>query len=108
MGRRELHDEQLGSALLSEQLRSAVASGDRATAREVLQGLASDGDLTAVGLFGVPAHALAWDPGTFSGGSESQLISLQNQARASAGLKSLKASADLRTIARWRSKPPAK
>ncbi|MCJ7711573.1 MAG: CAP domain-containing protein, partial [Chloroflexi bacterium] len=63
--------------------------------------------VTAVGLFAVPSRALAWDAGTFSGGSESQLISLQNQARASAGLKSLKVSSDLRTIARWRSKDMA-
>ena len=36
--------------------------------------------------------------------SESQLISLQNEARASAGMKSLKLDTALRKVARWRSK----
>ncbi|HEY6569533.1 MAG TPA: CAP domain-containing protein [Candidatus Limnocylindrales bacterium] len=59
---------------------------------------------TSVGLLAAPHPALAWDAGEYSGPSESMLISLQNQARASAGKKSLKLDADLRTIARWRSK----
>ena len=63
--------------------------------------------VTAVGLLAAPPSVFAWDPDTYSGASESQLISLQNQARASAGLKSLKASSALRTIARWRSKDMA-
>ena len=63
--------------------------------------------VTALGLLAVPPGAFAWDPGSYSGASESQLIALQNQARASAGLKSLKASSALRTIARWRSKDMA-
>ena len=62
--------------------------------------------VASVGLLPAPT-ALAWDPGTFSSGSESQLITLQNQARASAGLKSLKLSTALRTIARWRSQDMA-
>ncbi len=62
--------------------------------------------VASVGLLPAPI-ALAWDPGTFGSGSESQLITLQNQARASAGLKSLKLSTALRTIARWRSQDMA-
>ncbi len=60
--------------------------------------------MTAVGLLAIPSSALAWDTGTYSSTSESMLISLQNQARASAGLKALKLDTALRTIARWRSK----
>ena len=59
---------------------------------------------TSVGLLAAPRPALAWGADEYSGSSESMLISLQNQARASAGKKSLKLDADLRTIARWRSK----
>jgi len=59
---------------------------------------------TAVGLTALPAPTLAWDTGTFSSDSEGQLISEQNQARASAGLRSLKLDTALRTIARWRAK----
>jgi len=72
-------------------------------ARRVALVLAMVFGLTSAGLLAAPA-AFAWDPNTYSGGSESQLISAQNQARASAGLKSLKLSTALRTIARWRSK----
>jgi uncharacterized protein YkwD len=59
--------------------------------------------VTAVGLLAVPSNAFAWDTGAFSSSSESMLISLQNQARASAGLRSLKLDTALRKIARWRS-----
>lgn len=52
----------------------------------------------------LPQAALGWDVNSFSAGSEKQLISLQNQARASAGRQALKLDTDLRTIARWRSK----
>jgi uncharacterized protein YkwD len=62
--------------------------------------------VSSLGLVSAPA-ASAWGDDTFSGSSEGQLIALQNQARASAGLKSLKASSSLRTIARWRSKDMA-
>ncbi len=62
--------------------------------------------VSSVGLVAAPA-AFAWDDNSFSSASEGQLIALQNQARASAGLKSLKASTSLRTIARWRSKDMA-
>jgi uncharacterized protein YkwD len=60
--------------------------------------------VTAFGLLAIPTTALGWDSGSYSSSSESQLISVQNQARASAGLKSLKLDTALRTIARWRSK----
>lgn len=52
-------------------------------------------------------RALGWDDNTFSGSSESTLISLQNQARASGGLKALRLDTALRTIARWRSQDMA-
>ncbi len=60
--------------------------------------------ITAVGLLAAPAPTLAWSDGSYSSSSESQLITLQNQARASSGLKALKLDTALRTIARWRSK----
>ena len=63
--------------------------------------------VSSIGLVSAPA-AFAWDDNTFSSASEGQLIALQNQARTSAGLKSLKLSTSLRTIARWRSKDMAK
>ena len=47
---------------------------------------------------------LGWTDSTFSASSESQLIALQNEARASGGLRSLTLDTTLRTIARWRSK----
>jgi uncharacterized protein YkwD len=59
---------------------------------------------TSVGILAVPATTLAWDANSFSSASESQLVSLTNQARASAGLRSLKVDSTLTSIARWRSK----
>ena len=61
---------------------------------------------SSAGLFLAPV-VRAWDVDSFSSGSESQLITLQNQARASGGLKALKLDTALRTIARWRSKDMA-
>jgi uncharacterized protein YkwD len=74
-----------------------------ATSRRAVVMLALVLGLASAGLAAVPA-ALAWDTNTFSSGSESQLILLQNQARASAGLRTLRLDTALRTIARWRSK----
>jgi uncharacterized protein YkwD len=74
--------------------------------RRSLAALAIVFGVTSIGIASTPA-ALAWDVNTFSTASEGQLIALQNQARASAGLKSLKLSTSLRTIARWRSKDMA-
>jgi uncharacterized protein YkwD len=70
--------------------------------RPIVAGLALVVALVAGGLLEAPV-ALAWDANTFSSGSEAQLISLQNQARASAGMRSLSLDAALRTVARWRS-----
>ena len=59
---------------------------------------------TSVITLATPALTLAWDVDTFSSTSESQLVALTNQARASAGLKALKVDSTLRSVARWRSK----
>lgn len=60
--------------------------------------------VTSLGVLAIPRGALGWDANTFSSGSETLLISLQNQARASGGRKALKQDLALRKIARWRSK----
>jgi uncharacterized protein YkwD len=60
--------------------------------------------ITTVGLLGVPRTALAWSASTYSSASEHELVSLTNQARASAGLRALKVDSSLTSIARWRSK----
>ena len=60
--------------------------------------------LTSIGLLAAPRSTLAWDTNAFSSSSEAQLVSLTNQARASAGLRSLKVDSKLTAIARWRSK----
>ena len=60
--------------------------------------------LTSVGLLAAPRTSLAWDVDSFSSGSESTLVSLTNQARASAGLRALKVDSKLTAIARSRSK----
>jgi len=57
-----------------------------------------------VGVFSHPASATAWSAGAFSSASESQLVQLTNQARASAGLRALRVDSTLTSIARWRSK----
>ncbi len=60
--------------------------------------------LTSIGMLAAPSAAFGWDANTFSSSSESQLVALTNQARASAGLRSLKVDSALTSIARWRSK----
>jgi len=60
--------------------------------------------LTSVGLLAAPRTTLAWAINAFSSASESQLVTLTNQARASAGLRALKVDSTLTSIARWRSK----
>jgi uncharacterized protein YkwD len=62
---------------------------------------------TSLGILALPRGAFGWDTNTFSSGSETQLISLQNQARASGGRKALKQDLALRKIARWRSEDMA-
>jgi uncharacterized protein YkwD len=59
---------------------------------------------TAIGLLSTPSPTLAWSPNTFNSSSERQLVSLTNQARASAGLRSLRVDSTLTAIARSRSK----
>jgi uncharacterized protein YkwD len=59
--------------------------------------------LTSVGLLATPRTTFAWDINSFSSSSESQLVSLTNQARASAGLRALKVDSRLTSIARSRS-----
>lgn len=60
--------------------------------------------ITSVFGLAAPSPATAWSSGTFSAGSENQLVALTNQARAAAGRKALKVDSTLRSIARWRSK----
>jgi uncharacterized protein YkwD len=51
-----------------------------------------------------PTEAFAWGDNAFSSGAERDLVALTNRSRASAGRKSLRISATLSSIARWRSK----
>jgi uncharacterized protein YkwD len=51
-----------------------------------------------------PGLVRGWDDYAFSGAQEDLMLQLVNQARASAGLPALKFDADLRGVARWRSK----
>ncbi len=60
--------------------------------------------LTSLGLLALPRTTLAWSVNAFSSSSEQQLVGLTNQARASAGLRSLKVDSTLAAIARSRSK----
>src|SRR4029077_16576300 len=60
--------------------------------------------ISSVGLLAIPRGALAWSPSSFSSTSERQLLTLTNQARASAGLRALKVDSTLASLARWRSK----
>ena len=60
--------------------------------------------LSSVVTLAAPAGTLAWDKGSFSSASESDLVTLTNRSRASAGLKALKVDSTLRSVARWRSK----
>jgi uncharacterized protein YkwD len=58
---------------------------------------------TALGIAAIPAPVLAWDSSSFSSSDEQALFALTNQARASAGLSTLKWDSTLASIARWRS-----
>ena len=60
--------------------------------------------LTSVATLAHPAPTLAWDAGAYSSGSEQDLVALTNRSRAAAGLKALKVSSTLTSVARWRSK----
>ena len=59
---------------------------------------------TSIGVLSLPSTTLAWSANTFNSSSERQLVSLTNQARASAGLRSLRVDSTLTAIARSRSK----
>jgi uncharacterized protein YkwD len=72
--------------------------------RRFLAMLAFAFGLTSVGMLAAPSTTLAWSVNSFNSTSERQLVSLTNQARASAGLRSLKIDSTLTSIARWRSK----
>ena len=60
--------------------------------------------ITSIFAFASPSRTFGWDNSSFSSSSESQLVSLTNRARASAGLPSLKVDSTLTSVARWRSK----
>ena len=51
-----------------------------------------------------PGVVLAWNNYSFSSSSENEMITLINQARASAGKPALTVSSSLTDVARWRSK----
>ena len=51
-----------------------------------------------------PAVVAGWTNYTFSSTDETQMVTLINQARASAGLPALQTLTTLRDVARWRSK----
>jgi uncharacterized protein YkwD len=59
---------------------------------------------TAVGIFVAPKVVYGWDGDSFSAADEAELITLTNQARASAGVRTLIVDSALTSIARWRSK----
>jgi uncharacterized protein YkwD len=56
---------------------------------------------------GTPGLVFAWSGDSFSSTDEALLVQLTNQARAAAGLKSLKVDSALVSMARWRSKDMA-
>ena len=60
--------------------------------------------VVSFGVLAQPSAASAWSAGSFSSASESQLLALTNQARASAGLRALRSDSTLVSLARWRSK----
>ena len=60
--------------------------------------------VTSAATLMAPSPTYAWAANTFSSASEKQLVALHNQARAAAGLKSLRIDAALTAIARGRSK----
>src|SRR5450756_1892753 len=62
---------------------------------------------TSAGLLALPGRALGWSANSFSPTSEQQLLTLTNQARASAGLRTLRWDSVLAGIARSRSKDMA-
>jgi uncharacterized protein YkwD len=77
--------------------------GQRASVRiSLIVGIAFGA--SSLGILATPAVALGWTAGTFSSASEGQLRAMTNQARSSAGRKTLSWDGALASIARWRSK----
>jgi uncharacterized protein YkwD len=72
--------------------------------RRLVLGIALVFAITSAATLAAPAATLAWDTNAFNSTSESQLVSLTNRSRASAGLRALKVDSTLRSVARWRSK----
>lgn len=52
----------------------------------------------------LPSATLGWTDYAYSSADEAEMVTLINQARASAGLPALKVDSDLTSVARWRSK----
>jgi uncharacterized protein YkwD len=88
------------SAAAVTRIRAALTASPRRFAVMTMLAFA----LTSVGMLAAPRTTLAWDVNSFSSASEAKLVSLTNQARASAGLRALKVDSKLTAIARWRSK----
>ena len=91
---------------------AALASAPRSrigpSARRRVSGLvAAAFALSTIGAFIAPATVFGWGPSSFSSADESELITLTNQARASAGLSALVVDSALTSIARWRSEDMA-
>ena len=87
-------------------MRTAVLSKPVAPAHLALM-LAVALIATSAGLLALPGRALGWSDDSFSSTSEQQLFTLTNQARASAGLRTLRWDSVLAGIARWRSQDMA-
>jgi uncharacterized protein YkwD len=81
-----------------------VRSDGRPTLSRLALGLALAFAITAVGILASAGPTYAWSSGSFSSAAERELVSLTNQARASAGLRALRIDSTLTSIARWRSK----
>ena len=96
----------MGEPLMSVMV-SARSRARPGTIPRLLMNLALAIGLSAGGLLIAPTPAFGWDPGAFSRASEDQLVALQNQARASAGLRTLKVDPTLQAAARWRAKDMA-
>ncbi len=62
---------------------------------------------TSAGLLALPGRALGWSDNSFSATAEQELFTLTNQARASAGLPTLRWDSTLAGVARWRSQDMA-
>jgi uncharacterized protein YkwD len=92
--------------------RSTCASGSRPPSasplgRRVGGFIAFAVALGAAGMLALPAVAFAWDANTFNASAEQELYTLTNQARASAGLPSLRINSTIASLARWRSQDMA-